>query len=103
MNTLSDLIAYPIIGFLSMLSHFALFGPSDVSNETLDQMDRMTSGNMVAEWRYKVNHALGGTRTYEYYAAQENGEITGCCCGCGCGLMLLLVVVGAILLMVMTL
>ena len=99
MNFLTDLIAYPIIGILSMLSHFAIFGPSDVSNEALDQADRMTSGKWVAEWRYKVNHALGGTRTYEEYAAQENQELIGCSCGCGCG-CLTMIIIGLIFLLV---
>ena len=102
MNFLSDLIAYPIVGFLSMLHHFALFGGSDVvTNETLDAMDSMTGGDdFVARWRYKINHMLGGSRAYEYYAAQQNQQLIGCGCGCGCGCITLLVVFALILLVI---
>ncbi len=94
-NFISDLIAYPIVGLLSMLDHFVSFGNSDVSNETIDRMDELTSGNMVTRWRYKVNHALGGTRTLEYYNKQEHQELISCGCGCGCLLMLIALLMGA--------
>ncbi|MBQ6768917.1 MAG: hypothetical protein IJP46_09700 [Prevotella sp.] len=99
-NFISDLIAYPIVGLLSMLDHFVSFGNSDVSNETIDRMDELTSGNMVARWRYRINHALGGTRSYEYYDGQENQELISCGCGCGCGCLTLLIVLGIVLLMI---
>ena len=100
LNFISDLIAYPIVGLLSMLDHFVSFGNSDVSNETIDRMDELTSGNMVARWRYRINHALGGTRSYEYYDGQENQELISCGCGCGCGCLTLLIVLGIVLLMI---
>ena len=87
-DILSDLIAYPIVGLLSMLSHVLVLGADDdVSLETYDRMDEMTKPNMVARWRYKINHALGGTRTYEDYNQQKNQELISCGCGCGCGLL----------------
>ena len=101
-NIISDLIAYLIIGMLSMLHHFTLFSDSDVSNETLDAMDTMTSSNnFVARWRYKVNHMLGGSRSYEDYAAQKNQELIGCGCGCGCG-FLTIIIIGLIFIFVVS-
>ena len=94
MDFLTDLIAYPVVGLLSLLHHFALFSGSDVvTNEALDAMDSLAGGDdFVARYRYKINRMLGGSRPYVYYAAQQNQELIGCSCGCGCGCLVLLVV-----------
>ncbi|MBQ8656992.1 MAG: hypothetical protein IJ527_08090 [Prevotella sp.] len=99
---LSDLIAYPIVGVINMFDHLVSFGGVEASNETIDQVDRLVKPNMVAEWRYKINHALGGTRTYDDYNKQENQEFIGCCCGCGCLGALALFVVLLIFLVILS-
>lgn len=100
---LSDLIAYPIIGFLSLLDHVVSFSGMDVSNETIDAIDGMNTPNMVAQWRHRINRMLGGSRPYEYYAAQPNQELLSCGCGCGCGCLVAALLMGAFVLFLLML
>ena len=97
-DLLSDFVAYPIIGMLSLFDHVVTFGGVEVSNETLDQLDQQNAPDMVARWRYRMNHAFGGSRTYEYYAAQPHQELLSCGCGCGCGLLLMALLTGLFVL-----
>ena len=100
---LSDLMAYPIIGLLSLLDHLVAFGGMDVSNEAIDAVDSMNTPNMVAQWRHRINRMLGGSRSYEYYAAQPNQELLSCGCGCGCGCIGVILLAGIFFLVMLSL
>lgn len=100
---ISDIIAYTIVGFLSMLDHVVGMDSADVSHETIDQIDQMNQPDMLARWRYKINHALGGNHPFEDYAKDKNQEIKSCCCGCGCILIVLAVLTAIFVLFLLTL